>query len=184
MSIELILSRRSLPLLTDPAPGATQLADALRCALSAPDHRLLRPWRFVCVQGEARAKLGQVFLDAALLVNPDLTQGQRDKLLRMPLRAPLLIVAVCALQTHASVPEVEQLLSTGAAIQNLLLALHGQGYATMWRTGEIASNAQVKVALGLAASDVIAGFVYVGSAAGNPSVRELPALDTLVREWR
>ena len=64
-----IRSRRSVPALQlrEPGPSPEQIHSAIDAALSAPDHGLLRPWRFVLIRGEARARLAELFVRLSLI---------------------------------------------------------------------------------------------------------------------
>jgi nitroreductase len=75
---------------------------------------------------------------------------------------------------HSKVPEVEQLLSAGAAAQNIMVAAHAMGYAGIWRTGKPCFDNHVKTALGASKNDQIVGFLYLGTAIRTPAVREEP----------
>ena len=61
-ALDLLLNRVSVGRLLEPAPDAAQRELMFRAALRAPDHGQLRPWRFITVDGEARARLGDVAL--------------------------------------------------------------------------------------------------------------------------
>ena len=89
-------------------------------------------------------------------------QRERDK----AMRAPLIILVACRVVPGTKVPAIEQILAAGAATQNILLALHAQGYAAAWKTGDAAYDSEVKKALGLAVDDHLIGFVYVGGGMG------------------
>lgn len=156
--------RRSLPQLGLPAPDGTVLGRIFAAAGLAPDHRLLRPWRYLVIQDDALDQLGSLFVVAVSTTDPERAARDADRLRQMPRRAPMIIVAVLVAQVHAIVPEWEQWLSLGASIQNLLLALHGEGYAAMWRTGDLAEHAIVRSGLGLTDAERIGGFLYVGTA--------------------
>jgi nitroreductase len=101
-----------------------------------------------------------------------------------PLRAPVIVVVVARVRPHDKIPEVEQLLSAGAAAQNIMLAAHALGYGAMWKTGAPAYDAKVKQALGLEAADSIAGFIYLGTRAGGTSPLPHPEPDDFVKIWR
>lgn len=182
-AIDGLLTRHSQGQLTAPAPDAAALERAFACALRAPDHRLLRPWRYLVVTGEGLARLGELFVAASRAENPALTAAEEERLRKMPLRAPMVVVAITAFRDDAKVPRDEQLLSTGAAVQNFLVALHAQGFAGMWRTGPLAVNADVRAGLGLAGNEVISGFLYVGTAAGEPRKVAPPAVRDFVATW-
>lgn len=182
-SIELLTTRASNARLSEPAPDATTLELAFEAAARAPDHAGLRPWRIRLVRGAARERLGQLMTDAVLKANPRATSAQLEKTAAKVLRAPLIIVVGAAVTPHPKVPELEQLLSAGAAAHAILLMLHARGYAGIWRTGGAAYDPALKTALGFATSDAIVGFIYCGTATqATPDVpRVKPEL--FVSDW-
>src|SRR5690606_11195369 len=106
--------------------------------LNVPDHMLLRPWRSLRIEGDARKALGQLFAEAEAKRNPAASQEDLDKKAAKALRAPLVLVAICSAKPHAKVPEWEQLMSTGCVLHNLGLGLRSLGFASIWRTGSFA----------------------------------------------
>jgi nitroreductase len=169
---------------TTPAPGATALQAAFDAAVAAPDHARLRPWRFITIEGDARSAFGAVMADALKRRKPDASEGDLHREAAKALRAPLLIVAVAKTIERPGVPEIEQLMAVGAAIQNLSLALFDQGFATAWKTGDAAYDPTVKTTLGLDETDSILAFLYVGTP--KPSTqpaRPRPAAADFVRSW-
>lgn len=165
--INWIKSRRSIGNLNIPAPNRTQIAAAIECAATAPDHKKLQPWRFIVTTGNARHRLGDALLiaaqDKANAEGRDLTEKERTKTQNMPLRAPVIITVVTHMQEHEKVPPFEQLLSAGAAVQNLILALKAQGFSTVWRTGLLCNEPAVKAYFGVGEQDYVTAFVYTGS---------------------
>ncbi|MEH6629025.1 MAG: nitroreductase family protein [Motiliproteus sp.] len=182
-AIELLLNRVSTSQLSDPAPTAEQLQNIFQAALRAPDHAALKPWRFVTVSGDARAKLGQVFQQAAKQNDPQLLEAKFNKLGQMALRAPLVVVVIARIEAHVKVPAVEQQLSAGAAAQNMLLAAFAQNVGAMWRTGEMAYHPYVLSSLGLAKNEQIIGYLYLGSM--PEKLKKLPQLQVsdFVSNW-
>lgn len=159
------------------------LDNIVRAALRAPDHAQLRPWRFLTISGAAREHLGELFARARLSEDPSLTPVELEKVKNKPLRAPTLIVAIASTTEHPKVPEIEQILSTGAAVQNMLLAAFAQGVGAMWRTGSLAYNKVVIQGLGLSEKESIVGFLYLGEPRGNMrTVKELNIKD-FIKEW-
>ncbi|MFZ5756010.1 MAG: nitroreductase family protein [Pseudomonadota bacterium] len=176
--------RVSCPKLRDPGPTDAELDTLFRCALRAPDHGLLRPWRFVVFRGAARAALGELFVKAERTRNPAVSAEALDKLRRNPLRAPLVIACVAAIvPDHPKVPAVEQIASMAAAVQNLQLAADALGYGAMWRTGPMAADPAVKQALGAKPGDEIVAFLYVGSVDGERRAPEPLSPAGFVTEW-
>jgi nitroreductase len=182
-AIELLLTRASNGKLGEPAPDAETLDMLMRAAARAPDHGTLRPWRIQIVRGAARERLGLVLRNALLRRKPDAGAEELDKEQKRPLRAPLLLIVSVRIAAHPKVPEVEQILSVGAAAQNILLMLHAQGYAGMWRTGAPAYDPHVKDALGLLRSDAIVGFIYAGTPTTTPPQIPRAAPADFMTEW-
>ncbi|MEX2365066.1 MAG: nitroreductase [Pseudohongiellaceae bacterium] len=159
-AIEALHKRTSYARLVEPVPTPDELEQIFKAALRAPDHAMLRPWHYLLIQGDARKRLGELFVAG---MQPD-SDAQRDKLLNAPLRAPMIIVAAARLQEHPKVPRIEQISSTAAGVQNMSLALYALGYASIWRTGPVAFNARIKEGLGLDRGDEIVGYLYLGTA--------------------
>lgn len=163
-----LLDRSSEPRLKAPAPPQDVLELALSCAGRAPDHGLLRPWRYLVVEGEGLEKLGELFESSA---SADATDAQREKLRKAPLRAPMVLVAIASPTEHPKVPAYEQEYAVAASAAYLVLALQAEGYGAMWRSGEVSDNDQVCRGLGLADHESIVGFIYVGTVdSEKPSV--------------
>lgn len=58
---DFLLNRSSEPRLESPAPDSTTLERAFSCAARAPDHALLRPWRYLVIEGKGLEALGELF---------------------------------------------------------------------------------------------------------------------------
>ena len=159
-----IHQRQSIGHLVEPAPNAEQLEKAFQAALTAPDHHRLKPTRFVVIPADQCEAFGEL-LSKALADLGETDPAQLDRVKNHPFRAPLLVLALTQFQPHPKVPNFEQTLSTGAAIQNFLLSLQVQGFSTMWRSGAVIKSNLFKQALGLAEDDLISGIIYIGTAA-------------------
>ena len=183
--INWIKSRRSIGNLSIPAPTEEQIKAAIDCAVTAPDHKKLRPWRFIVTQGNARHELGRAFLAAAeaqaAAEGETLSEKARQKTYNMPLRAPVIITVVTQMQEHKKVPPFEQILSAGAAVQNLILALKAQGFSTVWRTGLLCNEPAVKAYFGVSADDYVTAFVYTGSSPCDMPTRKRIDIEPLTR---
>jgi len=185
--VELLCQRVSSPRLVEPAPNAQELEKVFKSALRAPDHMMLRPWRYLVIAGEARDKLGQLFLKAsqslAEATGEELNEFKIEKLQAMPLRAPMIVVAIASVTEHSKVPNEEQILSCGVGVGYMLVTLQALGYGGIWRTGDIALNKEVCQGLGLKQNESIVGFLYLGTPAGElKSVPELD-VDDYVKVW-
>lgn len=166
-AIDLLLGRRSARTLSEPAPDEGALDLIMAAALRAPDHGRLQPWRFVLIRGAARERLGAALAAQLGREQPQAGAEALERERRKALRAPLIITVAARSRPEARVPEVEQLLSAGAAAHAMMLAALALGFNAMWKTGAAAYDADVKRALGLGAGDAIVGFLYVGTEAGE-----------------
>ena len=174
-TLEAIQTRNSVPLLTDPAPTSEEMSEVYKGALRAPDHARLRPWKFIEVTGDSRDKLAKIFIDTANALNSDLSENEISKLEKAPHRAPMVIILAANIKEHPKVPEIEQIISLGAAAQNILLGIHEIGYSAVWRTGNMAFNPEITKFLGLEENFKIIGYLYVGTSTGKE--KPIPELE-------
>jgi nitroreductase len=184
--VETIIARPTVPRvkMTTPGPDEAQIQRLLAAGAAAPDHGVLRPWRFLVVQGEARRALGELFARAVRAADPSASEADVEKQRTAPLRAPLLIVVVAHIQRRqGKFPEIEQICSAAAAAQNILLAAHAMGFAGKWSTGKNAYDPTIKAGLGLEPDDHVIGFLYIGSYAAPQQPSPRPALAEVVRLW-
>jgi nitroreductase len=182
-AITALTTRNSASRLTGDAPGPAERAQIFRAALRAPDHAHLRPWHFLVVEGEARVQLGAALVAAARRAYPELSEQEAAKLRGNPLRAPLVVIVVARTREHPKVPEVEQLLSAGAAAQNMLVAAHALGFGAMWRTGPVTYLPELREELGLLPNDRPVGFLYLGEVDGTPKPLPDEPPETYFSTW-
>jgi len=184
-ALEALTSRRSPAQLVEPAPDDETLTQILRAALRAPDHGRLKPWRFIVLRGDARKRFGDVMAKAMKRREPEAAENFLEREREKPLRAPLVLVVAAALQHEHKIPVIEQMLSAGAAAQNVMLAAHALGFGATWKTGAPAYDDYVKEALGLSRGDAIVGFLYLGTPSTAVPARLQPPPDPsdYVRSW-
>jgi nitroreductase len=151
-----ILTRRSERSLVDPAPCTDEFAELLAVAATAPDHGLLRPWRWILLRGADRDALGDCFAaEAGAERSADIAAKVR--------RAPLLATLIFQPRPGHRVPEWEQLAATSLMSHAMMLLLHSRGYGSIWRTGALATSAAVRDLLGLQSPERTLGWLYIGS---------------------
>lgn len=180
--------------LVAPGPDAGQLDRLLRIAARVPDHGMLEPWRFIVLEGAARetvsARIGAAYA-AALETdmagfardNPEKAERQRAKMPKVLARAPLVIVVVSRARADAPKPEVEQVLSVGAACMNLVVAATAMGFGANWLTGWPAYDARAHAILGIAPGEAVAGFIHIGTPARATPERRRPDLAAITARW-
>jgi nitroreductase len=182
-AIEALLTRHSARALTDPAPDDGALALILESATRAPDHGRLRPWRFIVIRSEARAKFGNLLAEQLRRSREGVTDEALERERRKAFRAPLIVVVAAIISPEAKIPEIEQILSAGATAEAMLLAAFALGFNGVWKTGVPAYDDTVKVALGLESKDAIVGFLYMGTDRDGPGPLPRPDWQSFVRNW-
>ena len=131
-----------------------------------------------------RERLGGVFEQALLRREPEADDNARTKERGRPLRAPL-IVALWASITpdHPKTPAVEQVVTAGMGMQNILNALHVRGYGSIVLTGKHAHDPFVKTALGLAEKDELVGFIYIGTPENGVPAKPRSEVQRYLNRW-
>lgn len=179
--LDFLLTRRSRPAktLADEGPDRAALMTILTAAARTPDHGKLEPWRFVVIEGEARARVkaaaagraAEIGLDAAGVEKTASAFGQGA-----------VIVAVLARpKPSEKIPAWEQELSAGAVCLGLVNAALAAGWGANWLTGPLARDAAfLSGALGAREGEWAAGFVHIGRETVVPSDRPRPDVAGLV----
>jgi nitroreductase len=184
-AVELLSTRRSSKAaeLTAPGPSAGEIDKLLTIACRVPDHGKLVPWRFILFEGDARLAAGAAIAAAFRAKYPDAKPEHVEFERKRLAHAPLVIAVVSRAAPHVKIPEWEQVLSSGAAAMNLVLAVHALGYGANWITGWYAYDRGVLDVLGLAPHERIAGFIHIGTPAGPVEDRPRPVLSQIASRF-
>jgi nitroreductase len=129
----------------EPVDRAT-LDELLDLARWAPNHHLTNPWRFRVLGPEALQRLKAA-------AGPE-AAGKLD-------RAPTL-VAISVLQTGDPVADEEDVCAAACAAYIVLLAAHGRGLASYWRTPEVLRTPEGRAALGAGDDERLIGLLHLG----------------------
>ena len=183
--IDYLLHRRSAGLdMHGPGPYRNQTRTILRAAMRVPDHGKMFPWYFIVLEGDARAAAGKLLAAAWRKEQPEQSEPAKLELeAQRFLRAPQIIIAVSRIREGKN-PQWEQILSAGAACQNLCLAANALGFGTKWLTEWYAYSANFAASLGLAEGDQIAGVIYIGTPEKPSEERERPDPAALTTFWQ
>jgi nitroreductase len=147
----------------EPVDRAT-LAELLDLARWAPNHHLTNPWRFRVLGPKALERLKAA-------AGPE-AAGKLE-------RAPTL-VAVSALQTGDPVNDEEDLCAAACAAYIVLLAAHGRGLASYWRTPEVLRTSAGRAALGVGDDERLIALLHLGPPRQEQRVPErAPAHDVI-----
>ena len=123
-----------------------QLEEILDLARWAPNHNLTNPWRFRVIGPRALERLKQA-------AGPE-SASKLD-------RAPTLVVCSCVL-TGDQIQDEEDLHATAAAAYIVLLAAHGRGLASYWRTPEVLRTPEGRSAVGMPEDEHFVGLLHLG----------------------
>ena len=167
--LDMVGRRRSHSKVTDQAPSHPELLPLVAVAARVADHGALRPWRLIELRGDARRRVGEAMVEAAGVTGADAV-----RLAAKPLRAELLIAIVASRRDSDTVAVWEQDAVTAGVAHMLSLLLAAQGWGVMWRSGPLARTQPVNDAHGLAVSEELLGWLYVGGlpADAKPGVRQ------------
>lgn len=187
-TIDLLLTRRSVLAkdLGEPGPNEKELETILQAGLRIPDHGRAEPWRIQVLDRSAQLALGEFSAGLFRRENPDATAVQVVYERERPQRSPVLLVVTFHPNEKklAKIPEVEQLLSTGAVCQNMLIAIQALGYNAQWLTDWPAYHPEIRRFLGHDERTQIVGFIHIGTAVSLPKERPRPEFDAVVSDWK
>ena len=105
-------------------------------ASKVPDHKKLVPWRFILFQGKSRKAFGTVLAEACRAEEKDPGAFRLETEAARFLRAPIVIAVISRVVPNPAAPEWEQILSAGAACENIILAAAALGFGAQWITGD------------------------------------------------
>ncbi len=196
-SADVLAERRTVREFTAEPVHPAAVRRAIAAAVTAPAPHHSQPWRFVVVESEqARTRLLDDMLAAWIsdLRGDGFTEEQIAKRTRRgePLRrAPLLIVPCLLAEAAHTYPDQRRnaaeramfLMSMGAGVENLLVALAVEGLGSCWVSSTLFCGQVAAAALDLPAGWEPMGAIGVGHAAARPAPRpdRDPAAFTLSR---
>jgi len=176
--LQALLQRRSARSreLTAPGPSPEQRALLFAAAMTAPDHGQLRPWRFLYVESEQQAALGELMAASLRRRQPDASPDACTHEASKARRVPLLVWAIARLRPGHAVPIEEQRLAAGLATHHLQLAAQSLGFASVWLSGAACRDEQFAADLGVR-TGLRAGLHTQGNAPGAAALNTGPAPD-------
>jgi nitroreductase len=177
-TLALLAGRRSTSaaLLQAPGPDAGEIDKLIRLSARVPDHGKLAPWRFVVLEGAAKARLVEALKPLAdKEPNPEKAVAALAKL-----SVPPVSVLVAAKPPSPRMPAWEQELSAGAVCMTMLIAAEAMGYGANWITDWYSYQPEARALMGLEEGERVAGFIHLGTPAEPPLERDRPDLNTLV----
>lgn len=183
LAAELMSARQTvLPFrLGEPGPDAAQLRAILAAAASAPDHRSLRPWRFIAVPATQREALAEVFVQALLERDPQASAHDVAKAREKGFRSPFLaLLVVDATKGDAEIGLAERLISAGCAAQNILLMATAMGHGSALTAGKAVASRALRRFFSLGESEQAVCFLSIGTALSHGKAAVRPGVDDYV----
>ena len=167
----------------EPGPSESEINEMLEIASRVPDHGKLGPWRFLIFDGDSRQKFGELLRSQFAKTNPDSSEAILEREYSRFMRAPTIVGVISKVDPASRIPEWEQILSSGAVCQNLLVGASLMGFAAQWLTEWYAYDEVIAKSLGLIENERVSGFIYIGSATEKPTERGRPNLQSRISNW-
>ena len=173
--LDLVSSRRSATVLLEPGPSSSQLELILGAAGSVPDHGLLRPFRCVLAEGEARGQFGDALARAAGERSPDAPEGRLQKMRDKAFRSPTLLAVVFS-PKPGKIERWEQSATAACAGYAVLLAADAIGVGAVWKSVPFTKAQAFSDVLGLTAEEELLGWIHLGTSPADAPMPPRPAL--------
>lgn len=183
--LEAIITRKSIhpKMVEAPAPSDEDLELIFRAAMAAPDHKALQPWHFVIIEGEDLHAFGDLLAQGHKSLHPDASPKKLANKAAKALRAPMIIAVCLHYKEHPKVPRIEQILTCGAAMQQMLLAAQALGYGATVLTGLNVFEDAVHKGLNLADNEELLGLFYIGTPQREMPLKPRQEPWQYVRRW-
>jgi nitroreductase len=168
-------------MLVPPAPSDDQWALAARIAARAPDHGGLRPFRFVIVGDEHRARLGELFAQDAMRRGASAQDVERAR--QRAFNGPGLAALIGRFREGVEdVPVQEQWLCCGGALMNFLNALHLMGFGAKTVSGPSVRDAAMRAAF-CTEDETLLTWVIAGTPSQPPKAKRGDEDAVRIERW-
>lgn len=130
----------------------------------APTHGMTQPWRFQVYTGAARQKLSDFLGEEYHRTTPadKVMPRKLENLTQRPLQSSVVIAIGMARDPSGRISELDELLATAAAVQNMFLTCTAYGLGGFWATGKILMGAGMRTYMGLGDADQALGLFFIG----------------------
>ena len=135
----------------------------LENANRAPTHKLTQPWRFTVFSGEGRAQFAELQLGAyKKFAGENVKEKKLKNLAEYPVMSSHVIVVGMKRTIAFTIPEEEEVIAVGCAIENIYLSLAAYGLGGYLSTGSISFLNESKHYFGLEKDDRLTGIFFIG----------------------
>lgn len=137
--------------------------EILENANRAPTHKLTQPWRFTVFAGKGREILADLQTEIySKYAHENFNEKKLKNLREYPLLSSHVIVVGMKRSVTTAIPEIEEIIATACAIENLFLSLTAYGLAGYLSTGGITYMQEAKSHFDLGPEDKLIGTFYMG----------------------
>lgn len=137
--------------------------EILENANRAPTHKLTQPWRFTVFAGKGRELLADLQTEIySKYAHENFNEKKLKNLREYPLLSSHVIVVGMKRSVTTAIPEIEEIIATACAIENLFLSLTAYGLAGYLSTGGITYMQEAKSHFDLGPEDKLIGTFYMG----------------------
>lgn len=145
-----------------PIPDET-IRQILENANRAPTHKLTQPWRFTVFSGKGRETFSKMQTEIyTKYAGENFKEKKLQNLRDYPLFSSHIIVVGMKRTTQISIPEVEEIIAVGCAIENIFLSLHAYNLGGYITTGGITYINEAKQLFDLEPQDKLIGTIFIG----------------------
>jgi len=155
----------------------------LENANRAPTHKLTQPWRFTVFSGKGREAFSNMQTEIyTKYAGENFKKKKLQNLRDYPLFSSHVIVVSMKRTLNISIPEIEEIIAVGCAIENIFLSLHAYNLGGYITTGRITYIDEAKPFFDLDPQDRLIGTIFIGypDVVANPLTRRSP-VDEKVR---
>jgi nitroreductase len=123
---------------------------------------MTEPWRFIVYAGDKAREFATAHAELYKSKTENFDQGKYDKIMHNGNNVSHIVVAIMKRSETVDIPEIEEICSTAAAIENILTGATAAGIASFWSTGGMVHKKAMKKFLGLMDKDIVMGILYLG----------------------
>lgn len=138
------------------------IAQVLENANWAPTHKFTEPWRFVVFKEDGLKKFANYQAQRYKDLHSEPEPAKINKLINKPLAASHIIAVGMKRDEQNRVPEIEEIIAVGCAIQNIYLSISSYGIGGYFSTGGVTYDEEAKAFFGMQNNDKLLGFFYLG----------------------